>query len=419
MAEAANTGQAGTPPPAPAAPSPEGQAPRRIAPIRTDAPHGKIELKADPKINPLPGVMERNERDPAQLPQPDRGEGELDELIAQADDDGQAAPTRDAQGRFVPKTGPHQDPTPPAPDPQTPPPAQSRLKFDGREYNSLSDVEQEYKTTKGRLESNTQAARQWRQEAAFWQDVADGKRPHPNAAQSPAPPTAAARPAPQAAGAPAPAPAQDTSEDLPVEPYDEETYNYLLKIDKNAAKIYKDTETKAYAAKVRSFIQSQISTALAPVTQQQEVEAFKTQVAQAVWQLAEQKDGAGNLAYPELYDESARTEIMAIWSNCGLPPDQAKHPIVLDWAVQRYRVASRYASPPALSPVAQAAGQAAAQDVRGQAHMPNSGVIDPPATPVLRARPNGTGNVGDDIRQSLRKELYGDGKNGTLPGVMR
>lgn len=442
----------------PAGQQAEGQTPTAVRPTRAfDPPSTPEPIRdrrnaemfrgpaKDPKINPLPGVIEKVER----------GEEAPEERAERlAREEGRP---RDEQGRFLPKQdegeraerAPEQKTKPaPAKDPlakldaqpedgppeETAAQKQARIQFLGKEYPDIKEVEHLHKTLQGNFKTlkdtavgNYNSANAWKAEAERLakenEDLRAGKVPA-GQPQNTSTPTAAGQGTGRAQqitdpNQPAPEPKSFA------EAFDWNTYNRLKTVDPEAAEIFKESAWDEYQdQKWDRKYGSKLNELAAPREEQKKAEEFNARVVASINELASQVDPqTGVHYYPELQDEQARNAILQIWSQSGVPPELAHHPYVIASAVAHYRNwrSSQPNHQPQQQPSAasQAVAQGVVQEISGQIEgRRQSGVVEPPPSPALRPSPR-SGDPAENFKLGIRQAgSFGDGKNGRLLGVM-
>ncbi len=387
-----------------------------------------------PKINPLPGVIDRVEAG-------EESPAEKEERAARED-----GRPRDEQGRFTsnpdgtPKA-PKQEAAPaPEGDDQTPDPTTEtpttpgKVRFLDKDYGSIKEVERLHKslqgnftTLKGQATNNFNSAVAWKAEAervsAELEAYKSGKVPAgANTSASPAASGQEGQPTP---GSASPSPVAQSF----AESFDWNTYNRLKQVDPDAAAIFHSSALEEFMerkleAKYEAKYGSKIKDLEAPVLQSRQAEEFNARVIGTITSLANQVDEvSGAHHYPELNDPQAREAILQIWSNSGVDASMAHHPYVIASAVYIYRNWKASQSPNSSavrpSPAATATAAGVMQNVVDRINENrNTGTVDPPPSPALIP----AGGRGSDAVANFKAGIrqagnYGDGKKGLL-GVM-
>lgn len=302
-----------------------------------DAPGAKPgeAAPAEPKVRQrkakLPGVVSRDDGEDIF---PDLGFKRRDgKKVSREEAEAEAAAEmREEMGFEIPAPPKREGEQPKAPEEQKAP---EKIKFNGKEYGSMQEIEQEHKSLQGmfkpmqeRLSKAEQAAQLAMQRANEWMEYA-------KSAQQQAPP-----------------PQQTQPQPTDMQSAEQELQAVLAGIDGDrfetlarerglplagrylAAQVLATVHDKMLPALTEQILK-QVQEQYAPVTQSVELQQQTQQAGSLIENVSQFRNNDGSLAFPELNDPDEMSEVAELWSS---NPEAKLTPQSLIQAIAMYRL---------------------------------------------------------------------------------
>lgn len=305
----------------------------------------------------------QQERKIKPIPPPKKGTGSLPGVHARGGDDFVAGLDRDERGRFAKKaeSTPFEDAEQEAPEPkeqkagtadkpaeapkppEAPAPTTGPVKFLGKDYKTLGEVEQVHRSLQGQFRSLTEERNYGYQQANGWKAHADRLQAEVESLKAQLGGGVQAGQAKGRTASPG-QPAQGLSVDEILGDIDTDAFETIAAEGglPQAGKYLIAETLKAVMEKVvptlRAELSGQFDNRIKPFEETAQEAQMRSGVDQVIDSVKALQTHDGQLAFPELADGATLQEIGEIWRDAGLPPEHALTTKGLISAVALYRL---------------------------------------------------------------------------------